>query len=103
MLNLDFFTKQKAYFLLGNTRSIKKRIQALEKLDSSITTNESRIFEALKKDLNKSNFESYLTEIAILKSEIKLIKKKLNKWSKPKRVKSTLASFPSKDYHLYLQ
>ena len=65
MLNLDFFTKQKAYFLSGNTRSIKKRIQALEKLDSSITTNESRIFEALKKDLNKSNFESYLTEIAI--------------------------------------
>ena len=100
MLNLDFFTKQKAYFLSGNTRSIKKRIQALEKLDSSITTNESRIFEALKKDLNKSNFESYLTEIAILKSEIKLIKKKLNKWSKPKRVKSTLASFPSKDYLL---
>ena len=102
MLNLDFFTKQKAYFLSGNTRSIKKRIQALEKLDSSITTNESRIFEALKKDLNKSNFESYLTEIAILKSEIKLIKKKLKKWSKPKRVKSTLASFPSKDY-LFLE
>ena len=100
MLNLDFFTKQKTYFLSGNTRSIKKRIQVLEKLDSSITANESRIFEALKKDLNKSNFESYLTEIAILKSEIKLVKKKLNKWSKPKRVKSTLASFPSKDYLL---
>lgn len=100
MLNLDFFNKQKAFFLSGKTRSVQKRIQALEKLDSSITSNESKIFEALKKDLNKSNFESYLTEIAILKSEIKLIKKKLKKWSKPKRVKSTLASFPSKDYLL---
>ena len=100
MLNLDFFNKQKTFFLSGKTRSVQKRIQALEKLDSSITSNESKIFEALKKDLNKSNFESYLTEIAILKSEIKLIKKKLKKWSKPKRVKSTLASFPSKDYLL---
>ena len=102
MLNLDFFNKQKTFFLSGKTRSVQKRIQLLEKLDSSITSNESKIFEALKKDLNKSNFESYLTEIAILKSEIKLIKKKLKKWSKPKRVKSTLASFPSKDY-LFLE
>ena len=102
MLNLDFFNKQKTFFLSGKTRSVQKRIQVLEKLDSSITSNESKIFVALKKDLNKSNFESYLTEIAILKSEIKLIKRKLKKWSKPKRVKSTLASFPSKDY-LFLE
>ena len=102
MLNLDFFNKQKTFFISGKTRSVQKRLQALEKLDSSITSNESKIFEALKKDLNKSNFESYLTEIAVLKSEIKLIKKKLKKWSKPKRVKSTLASFPSKDY-LFLE
>ncbi|MDB4180496.1 aldehyde dehydrogenase family protein, partial [Flavobacteriaceae bacterium] len=100
MTNFDFFNKQKTYFLSGKTKNVQKRIEALEKLDSSITTNESRIFEALKKDLNKSNFESYLTEIAILKSEIKLIKKRLKKWSRPKRVKATLASFPSKDYLL---
>ena len=60
MTNFDFFNKQKTYFLSGKTKNVQKRIEALEKLDSSITTNESRIFEALKKDLNKSNFESYL-------------------------------------------
>ncbi|MDA9356834.1 aldehyde dehydrogenase [Flavobacteriaceae bacterium] len=100
MEGFDFFNKQKNYFFQGKTRSVDKRIEVLEKLDTSISKNEKNIFEALKKDLNKSNFESYLTEIAILKSEIRLIKKKLKKWSKPKRVKSTLASFPSKDYLL---
>ena len=98
MQNFEFIAKQKSYFLSGKTRSISKRIEMLEKLNSSIVKNELKIFESLKKDLNKSNFESYLTEIAILKSEIKLIKKKLKNWSKPKRIKSTLANFPSKDY-----
>ena len=98
MQNFDFIAKQKSYFLSGKTRSISKRIEMLEKLNLSIVKNELKIFESLKKDLNKSNFESYLTEISILKSEIKLIKAKLKNWSKPKRIKSTLANFPSKDY-----
>lgn len=75
MEDFDFFNKQKNYFFQGKTRSVDKRIEVLEKLDTSISKNEKNIFEALKKDLNKSNFESYLTEIAILKSEIRLIKK----------------------------
>ena len=98
MKNFNFIDKQKSYFQSGKTRDINSRIEVLDKLYLSISKNELRIFEALKKDLNKSNFETYLTEIAILKSEIELIKKKLKSWSKPKRITPSLASFPSKDY-----
>ena len=84
MKNFNFIDKQKSYFKSGKTRDINSRIEVLDKLYLSISKNELRIFEALKKDLNKSNFETYLTEIAILKSEIELIKKNLKVGVNPK-------------------
>ena len=50
MQNFEFIAKQKSYFLSGKTRSISKRIEMLEKLNSSIVKNELKIFESLKKD-----------------------------------------------------
>ncbi len=57
-----------------------------------------RFFRALNDDLRKSNYETYLTEIGILISEIDLFLKNIEKWAKPKKVKSSLLSFPSSDY-----
>ena len=59
MKNFNFIDKQKSYFQSGKTRDINSRIEVLDKLYLSISKNELRIFEALKKDLNKSNFETY--------------------------------------------
>ena len=75
-------------FVRENSNSVSNRIQILNSLLISIKHNESKIYEALKQDLNKHEFESFLSEIFLVKKEIKLFVKKLRTWSKKKRVKA---------------
>ncbi|WP_412471053.1 aldehyde dehydrogenase family protein [Halobacteriovorax sp. RT-2-4] len=72
------------------------RISALEALEAEIKARERDILAALKADLSKSAFESYLSEIDFCLHEIKLIKKKLKKWMKPKKVFSPLPFMPAR-------
>ena len=52
--------------------------------------------EALKKDLGKSAFESYATEIGFVLADIRYTIQNLQKWSAPKRVRTPLYLFPGK-------
>ncbi|WP_374702846.1 aldehyde dehydrogenase [Bacillus sp. UMB0893] len=83
-------SKQKEYFYKGNTRNVQGRYDQLEKLYLTIKKNERAIMDALKTDLNKSEFEAYSTEIGILLEEIQFSKKNLKKWAAPKKVKTAL-------------
>lgn len=89
---------QKEYFYSGNTLDISNRKSALIKLKNEIKKNESNIFEALKEDLNKSEFESFATEIAMVYEEIKDAIKNIDKWSKRKKVKTPISQFKATSY-----
>ncbi|MDD3171901.1 MAG: aldehyde dehydrogenase [Bacilli bacterium] len=89
---------QRNYFNTGVTKNLKYRLEALQKLENSIENNKNLILEALKEDLNKSDIEAYMTEISLLKEDIRYIKKRLPKWSKNKRVRTSLMQFPAKCY-----
>ena len=78
--------------------SVSERINYLHKLKKEIINNEENIYSALNKDLNKPKFEVYTSEIGFLLNEIKLFVKHLNKWSKPRKVKSSIINFPSNDF-----
>ena len=58
--------------------------------------NETVLEEALKKDLGKSVFESYATEIGFVLADIRYTIQNLQKWSAPKRVRTPLYLFPGK-------
>ncbi|PEA56033.1 aldehyde dehydrogenase family protein [Bacillus pseudomycoides] len=88
--------RQKSYFYSGKTRGIEERKKQLRALYESIQRYESEIFEALKLDLNKSEHESYTTEIGYTLKEISFLIKNLPKWSKPKRVKTAMTHIGSK-------
>ncbi|MFS0590355.1 aldehyde dehydrogenase [Cytobacillus horneckiae] len=90
--------KQRLYFSKGETKELSFRISALEKLQKLIKTHEQDIMVALKEDLNKTEFDSYLTEIAVLIEEIKFTLKNIQKWAKPRKVKSSLSTFGSKSF-----
>lgn len=92
--------KQREYFYSGKTKSISFRQRALRKLKYAIITNESRICDALKKDLNKSNFESYMTEIGMVLEEINTLIKYTPKWAAAKYVKTPLAQFAGRSFIL---
>ena len=94
----NYIDEQENYFKNGKTLPINKRKKLLKNLKKEILANEKEIFDVLKKDLRKSNYETYLTEIGILITEIDLFLKNIDNWAKPKKVKSSLLSFPSSDY-----
>lgn len=89
---------QTAYVNSQKNIQIEIRLKNLIKLKSVIQSSEKLISDALKKDLGKSEFESYLSEIDFCLHELNIHIKKLKSWMKPKRVSSSLTFFPVKSY-----
>lgn len=89
---------QREYYRTNETLNLDFRIRQLEKLKRILKENEEIVLEALKKDLYKSDFEGYITEIGILYEEINLARKNLRKWAKREKVKTSIMYFPAKSY-----
>ncbi|OLS36165.1 aldehyde dehydrogenase [Bacillus sp. MRMR6] len=94
----ELVSKQRNFFLSGKTKDVSYRIEALKLLAQVIRSHETELMDALKKDLNKSRFDSYITEIGIVLEEIRFTLKHVKDWSQPRRVKSALAQAGSKSY-----
>lgn len=93
-----YLQEMKAYYKTGITKDYSKRLESLEKLRSAIYANEEAILKALKKDLNKSKMEAYMTEIGIVLEEINYAIRHLKKWMKPKRVRNPISQIGSRSY-----
>jgi aldehyde dehydrogenase (NAD+) len=89
---------QKSFFNERKTSSINKRLFFLKNLQSELKKRTKDVFQALYKDLKKSNFESFTSETMLVEKELKIMIRNLKDWSKPKRVSGALINFPSKDY-----
>lgn len=90
--------QQRSYFFEGNTLSIDERIKSLLKLKKAIKDNEENILAALTADLGKSPCEGFMTEVGIILDEISYTVKHLKGWSKPQKVRTSVANIPSKNY-----
>lgn len=97
---LENFQKQKSALKTSPLRDYRSRIAALKKLQKNITMMEAEICQALKKDLNKSQTESYMTEIGLVQSEISYMIKHCRKFAKPKRVRTPLSQFAAKSFSM---
>ena len=89
---------QREYFQSGATRPVAFRMEALRKLRKAILDNEALLNEAMKSDLNKSNFEAYMTETGMVLEEIRFHLKHLPGWAKTKTVKTPIAQFHGKSF-----
>lgn len=95
---IELLERQKAYFATGATLPVKSRIAALKKLKAVILARESEINEALKKDLGKSGFESYMCEVGMTLSEISYMIKRVRRYSRDSVVPTPLSQYPAKSY-----
>ncbi len=86
--------KQREFFHTTATHSYDYRLNELQKLKKAILAFEDRIHAALKKDLGKSAFESYASEVGFTLYELTNTIKHLKKWMKPKRVRTPLLNQP---------
>ncbi len=89
---------QKAYFRTGETLDVGFRKAMLRKLSAAMEKWEDRLAEALWTDLHKSYEEAYLTEISIVKAEIKNHLKHVSRWAARKRATTPIKLFPSRSY-----
>lgn len=87
--------EQVAFFKTRATLDLDYRINALKKLKQTVETRETEIFEALHKDLGKSNYESFLTEVYVVINELKKYIKNTKSYTKPDRVTPSALNFPS--------
>lgn len=95
---IEIHSKQRDFFKTGTTLDIKFRKQMLKNFLAAMEKWESRISDALWTDLHKSYEEAYLTEISIVKCEIRSHIKNVSKWAKRRKTHSPLKLFPSRSY-----
>ena len=94
----EIVQKQRNFFYTGATLDVTFRIKALKKLQASILAHQEQINAALKTDLGKSSFESYMCESGLVLSEITYMLKHIRTFAKEKTVPTPLAQFHSRSY-----
>ena len=89
------YKAQAEFFRSGATRPYEFRRRQLVRLMEAIQRNEKLILDALHKDLRKSEFEAFGTEVGNIYNEIRHTLKHLRSWMSPKRVPTPMILFPS--------
>ncbi|MCM1307374.1 MAG: aldehyde dehydrogenase [Butyrivibrio sp.] len=90
--------KQKKFFAAGRTLDISYRLRALKRLKDAINSSLDEIHAAIRKDLGKSAFESYMCETGLALSEISFMLKHTRRYSREHRVATPLAHFASRSF-----
>lgn len=87
--------RMRAYFSTGATRPVETRRRALRTLRSWLKAHENEVLDALRRDLGKAPYESYITELGLVYEEIDLCLRKVGSWARPRRVPTPLTVFRS--------
>ena len=90
--------RQRTFFSTGKTLPVSFRLRQLEKLKRSIQKNEPLLRHALKKDLGKSNMESYMCEIGLTLSELSWMQRHVRSLAKNRTVPTPLSQFAAHSY-----
>lgn len=89
----DIIKQQRQFFATGKTKDVNFRLEQLNQLKSAIVSNQSRIVDAVKADLNRPEYEAYF-EIASI-AEVNYAIKNLKSWVKPRKVPISIEQFPA--------
>jgi len=89
---------QHEFYYTGATKSVEFRKEQLSRLKKAIQHHEKEIVQALYKDLRKSEFEAYATEVGFVLDSIGYMMKHLDEWMKPVQVKTPLHLLPAKSF-----
>lgn len=94
----EIIKKQNQFFATGATLPVNRRIAALKQLKAAIIKYEEKINTAVKEDLGKSAFESYMCEVGLVLSELSYMIKHTKRYAKEKTVITPLAQFASRSF-----
>jgi aldehyde dehydrogenase (NAD+) len=94
----SLFTDLQATFKAGRTRDLAWRDAQLSALERMMTERESDIIEALRQDLGKPALESWNAEVAYVAEDAAYCRKKLKRWTKPRKVYTPSVAQPGKSW-----
>ncbi len=94
----DMMSALRQSFASGLTRPLDWRSGQLDALERMLKENESAISEALVADLGKPEQEILLGELSLLYSEIRHARRKLKRWSRPRRVFTPMVGQPGRSW-----
>lgn len=97
----EILQSQKAFFDSNVTKDYQFRLENLKKLREIIDIYENDFYEALKKDFNKSAYETYISEFVLIKKELNYAIRHLKKWMKPIRAPRNTFQFFAKVSYRY--
>lgn len=94
----ELYSGLTATFLSGKTRDLSWRRKQLEAVERMMHECEADFFAALKSDLGKSAMESFTTETSQVSSDAAYSRKKLNRWTRKKRVPTPIVGQPGRSW-----
>ena len=89
---------QREFYQTGRTLDYAFRAQALDSLAKGLARWEDRLLQALEADLGKPPFETYMTEIGLVKSELRWQRAHLRVNMRPRPVPTPLAQFKARSF-----
>ena len=96
----EIMDSQRRYFQSGATLPVEFRVEMLKKLREAVQKHETEIAEALKADLGKGDFESYMCEVGMVLSELSYMIRHTPRFAAKRRVPTPLAQFAASSYQL---
>ncbi|MCK4910494.1 MAG: aldehyde dehydrogenase family protein, partial [Thermodesulfovibrionales bacterium] len=89
---------QREFFATGATRDLDFRRHALERLQEAISSGEKSLAGAAREDLGKGRAEFFMTEVGLVLAEIREHRRKLARWARPRKVRTSLLHFIGRSY-----
>lgn len=96
----ELLSKQRAFYRTGRTRDYSYRMRALSALREALVYYEKEINQALIDDLNKSPYETFISEYGLALQQISHVQRKLKGWMKPVSKRVGITGLPGKAYEL---
>jgi aldehyde dehydrogenase (NAD+) len=88
--------RAKSFFESGAARPLEFRLAALARLEEAIVRETDAILAALAADLGKPGLEAWLAEVHFVLSEIRLFRRRLRRWARPRRVGNPFFVLPAR-------
>lgn len=92
------FRKLQSEFFKNPNPDLQYRLNGLKRLETQLLKYKQHITEAIKQDLNKCEFESDTSEILTCLLELRIAKRELAKWMRPKMVDTPTELLGSSHY-----
>ena len=94
----EILQRQREFFQTGATLDVHFRIRSLKKLLAAVNRYESEIADALTADLGKSDFEGFMCEVGLVKTELSYMIRHTRRFARERTVYTPLAQFASRSY-----